>query len=93
MQDFMKKDWIDEFDAICKALNEQDLMGLIDTGAPEDEYEIEALEIFLQKKEGKLNNTNAVENIRGIFQEKFWVDVTINEGKLDALSKAILALK
>jgi|GEM_PF-3018775 len=89
----MKQDWINEFDAICKILNEKDLMGLIAGGAPEDEYEIEALEIFFLKKRERLDDMNSARLIKTIFNEQFEFGAVLDEEKLQPLSKAILALK
>lgn len=88
----MKKNWIEEFDAISRIIKINDPLGLIDGGAPDDEYEIEALEVFTKWKNNLLKTNNCFEEVMEVFLRMFGRDAAINEEGIKMISKAILNL-
>ncbi len=75
----MKKDWIEMFDAIARCVNEADPAGLMDAGAPDDEYEMQVLKIFVEIKNRNLGAVNVHEVLSGIFRKSFGQDTHINQ--------------
>ena len=73
-------------------VTEVDPLGLIAGGAPDDEYEVEALEIFTTWKSSRLNADNCLEKLEEIFLRSFGEGASINEASLQEISEALLRL-
>lgn len=85
----MKNTWVEEFDRIHTLLQQSDPMGLIASGASDDEYEIEALEIFLRKMQSALNENTCAEQIGEVFTRSFG-EVSFGDEMVRKLATAIL---
>lgn len=89
----MKKKWIEEFDAITRIVNVNDPLGLIGAGAPEDEYEMETLEIFTKRRSGLLSGDSCFDEVMEIFLRKFGEDSAIDKESIRIISDGILNLE
>lgn len=89
----MKKKWMEEFDSIFKIIQTGDPLGLIEGGAPDDEYEIETLEIFTGWKNNLMNPANCLEKITEIFLRRFGENASLNKRSINTISEEILKLK
>ncbi len=77
---------------ILDLVRSADPVGLIEGGAPGDEYDQEAHEIFLKKKRGELSATNAYDEVRKIFLRSFGDDTPIYEDRLRLLGEELMKL-
>lgn len=85
----MKKTWIETFDSLLKIINDADPVSLIAGGAPEDEYEIEVLDIFTQLKKGQIDTNNVYDIVLDSFVQKFGANTLIDQKKIREIENAI----
>ncbi len=79
----MKDSWIKAFNEISRIVIAVDPADLISEGAPLDEYEIEALDIFCQIKTRGITRENLVQQLLIIFMKRFSGEIDLDEEKIN----------
>lgn len=85
----MKAAWEMAFEKIAELVRTADVVGLIEGGAPNDEYDMEASKIFVKLQKRELNEGNAYGEIRNIFSSSFGDDTYLHEERLCALARNV----
>lgn len=82
---------MEEFDRILALLRSVDPLDLIAGGAPDDEYELEALEMLLMKKKGFFEGDAAITNLIDVFRKNFGEDVDVDDHRMREIVETMSA--
>lgn len=86
----MNNAWIREYDILEEIFRRADLVDLIAEGAPMDEYDLLALEVFTRIKVARLNKRQSLRDyIIKAIQNGFSNDILIDVKKVDAVVDSI----
>lgn len=88
----MKKKWIETFDGILSVITKSDPINLIAEGAPTDEYDLLALEIFAFTLYKKMDNETLSKEITRLIINGFGSEQVVQQAKIQKIAQEILNL-